>query len=327
MCVSLLIGFGLIVYISYRLYQHFFPTPNINPNGKYVLISGCDTGFGHGLAIELDKQGFNVLAGVLVPDNVSSLKNELSVKATVFRLDITKQEDIDAAYDLVKDKTNTLHSLVNNSGIAGGSYIDWTSMEIMRKVMDVNFFGHVVMTKKFLPLLISKRDSRVINICSVAGYLAAAGMSAYAASKFALESFSDCLRREMFPWGLRVSIIEPGFMRTPIIEGSKKPFSEFWAALPSDVQERWGEDFLKNRYGNAGKHPLIKNAENPIKVVRALQHAVMNTTPHIRYRPGWQSGIVMFPISMLPAWVTDWFLRSLTKSKRLPASVAKQIQD
>jgi NAD(P)-dependent dehydrogenase (short-subunit alcohol dehydrogenase family) len=327
MCAGLLIGFAFIVYISYRLYQHFNPTPNINPNGKYVLVSGCDSGFGNALAIELDKQGFNVLAGVLVPDNVTSLTNILSSKATVFQLDITKQSDIDAAYDLAKEKTNTLHALVNNAGIGGGSNIDCTSMEIMRRVMDVNFFGHVAMTKKFLPLLITKRDSRVVNICSSAGYLAAANMSAYAASKYALESFSDCLRREMFPWGLRVSIIEPGFMRTPILQGMKKSFSEIWAALPSDVQERWGEAFLRARYENVGKHPLIKRAEDPIKVVRVLEHAVMNTVPQIRYRPGWQSSIVMFPISMLPAGITDWLLMNLTKSKRLPASVAKQIQD
>ncbi|CAF4815893.1 unnamed protein product, partial [Rotaria magnacalcarata] len=75
------------------------------------------------------------------------------------------------------------------------------------------------MTKKFLPLLIAKRDSRVVNICSVAGYLSLSNMTAYCASKYALESFSDCLRREMVPWGLRVSIIEPGFMRTKIIQG------------------------------------------------------------------------------------------------------------
>jgi NAD(P)-dependent dehydrogenase (short-subunit alcohol dehydrogenase family) len=325
MTTCLIIGFAVLLYVSYRVYQHFFPTPNINPNGKYVLISGCDTGFGHELAIELDKQGFNVLAGVFVLDNVISLKNKLSPKATVFRLDITKQDDIDAVYDLVKDKTNTLYSLTNNAGIGEGGNVDCTSMEVMRKVMDVNFFGHVAMTKKFLPLLITKRDSRVINICSVAGYLAAPGMSAYCASKFALESFSDCLRREMFPWGLRMSIIEPGFMRTPIIEGIKKPFSEFWAALPSDVQERWGEKFLEERHKKA--QDTIKIAEDPIKVVRALQHAVMNTAPHIRYRPGWQSGIVMFPISMLPAWITDWLLINLDKSTILPASVAKQLQD
>ncbi|CAF4540545.1 unnamed protein product, partial [Rotaria magnacalcarata] len=80
-------------------------TPNISPNGKYIFISGCDTGFGHGLAIKLDKQGFNVLAGVFASDNVTSLREKLSSRATVFRLDITKEEDIEAAFQLVKEKT------------------------------------------------------------------------------------------------------------------------------------------------------------------------------------------------------------------------------
>ncbi|CAF4940049.1 unnamed protein product, partial [Rotaria magnacalcarata] len=164
--------FIIIIYVSYRLYQHFNPTPNISPNGKYILISGCDTGFGHGSAIELDKQGFN----------------ELSSRATVLRLDITKQEDIDTAFELVKEKTQVLHGLVNNAGISISGYVDWMSKESLHKVMDVNFFGHVAMTKKFLPLLIAKRDSRVVNICSAAGYIATPAMSAYSASKYALES-------------------------------------------------------------------------------------------------------------------------------------------
>jgi NAD(P)-dependent dehydrogenase (short-subunit alcohol dehydrogenase family) len=321
------IGFVIILYVSYRLYQHFFPTPNINPNGKYVLISGCDTGFGHGLAVELDQQGFNVLAGVFVAKNVESLKSKLSPKATVFPLDISKEEDIDAAFEIVKGKTKVLHALVNNAGIAMSGHIDLTSMKVMRRVMDVNYFGHVAMTKKFLTLLVGKRDSRVVNICSVAGYLASPSLSAYCASKYALESFSDCLRREMTPWGLRVSIIEPGFMRTAIIEGTPKPFGEFWSSLSADVQERWGEDFLKAKHGGAKSNLFLKHAEDPIKVVRALQHAVMNTVPHIRYRPGWQSSLLFFPLSTLPAGLVDRLLSKLDKSTRLPASVGKQLKE
>ncbi|CAF1176927.1 unnamed protein product [Rotaria sordida] len=325
--MCLLVGFIIIIYIFYRLYQHFFPTPSINPDGKYVLISGCDTGFGHSLAIELDKQGFNVLAGVFVPDNITSLKNKLSSKATVFHLDITKQEDIDDAFQLVKEKTKVLHGLVNNAGISVSGYIDWMSIEVMRKVMDVNYFGHVAMTKKFLPLLIAKRDARVINICSIAGYLAPASVSAYCASKYALESFSDCLRREMVPWGLRVSIIEPGFMRTSILEEVNKSFSEFWNQLPRDVQDRWGEDFVKARLAASRASLFLNHAEDPMKVVRALQHAVTNTFPHIRYRPGWQSSLVFFPLSTLPAWCVDWFFSKLSRTTHVPASVNKQHKD
>jgi NAD(P)-dependent dehydrogenase (short-subunit alcohol dehydrogenase family) len=327
MTTCLIIGFVILLYVGYRVYQHFFPTPDIDPKGKYVLISGCDSGFGHGLALELDKQGFHVFAGVFLADSVTSLTNQLSSRATVFRLDITKEEEIEAAFVLVKEKTNVLHALVNNAGISAGYLIDWTSVETMRKVMDVNYFGHVAMTKKFLPLLIAKRDSRVVNICSVAGYLASAGMSSYCASKYALEAFSDCLRREMFPWDLRVSIIEPGFMRTPIIENLVKPYPEFLGALPGDVQERWGAEYLQGWHTKMEKRGLRKYADDPMKVIRALEHAVMNTAPQIRYRPGIQSSYIFFPLSTLPAWLVDRILRKLLQSTHIPASVHKQLKD
>jgi 11-cis-retinol dehydrogenase len=183
------------------------------------------------------------------------------------------------------------------------------------------------MTKKFLPLLISTRDSRVVNICSATGYLTLPGVSAYCASKYALESFSDGLRREMYHWGLRVSIIEPGFMRTPLLQEGIPPFPDFWNSLSTDVQERWGEEFFKERHREMEKNDVMKYAEDPIKVVRAVQHAIMNTAPHTRYRPGIQSSLIFFPISMLPAGIADYLLRKLIKSTHIPASVQKQLQD
>lgn len=92
-----IIVFMLASYLAYHFYQWFFPSPNIKPKDKYGFISGCDSGFGHGLAIELDKQGFHVLAGIYMQENEESLRNTLSSRATVFHLDITRQEDIGAA--------------------------------------------------------------------------------------------------------------------------------------------------------------------------------------------------------------------------------------
>jgi NAD(P)-dependent dehydrogenase (short-subunit alcohol dehydrogenase family) len=290
------------------------------------LITGCDTGFGHTLAIELDKQGFNVFAGVYNQENQNSLQNKLSSSAIVFCLDITQPAHIEAAYKIVKEKTNTLHALVNNAGIDQDGLIDWITLDFMRKMMEVNFFGHVAMTKTFLPLLITKRNSRVINLCSVAGYLTAPSMSSYCASKFALESFSDCLRREMHPWGLYVSIIEPGYMRTPIIEGHIETMRNMWDKLPVDVKDRWGENYLKNLIRKRSNNIFIYLAENPIRVVRALQHAVANTVPHIRYRPGWQSSLLFFPLSMIPAWLTDFILDKGRGSNVTPAGVHQQLK-
>ncbi|CAF1241216.1 unnamed protein product [Adineta steineri] len=322
----LFLSFVFILYASYRLYQHFFPTPNIEPSGKYVLISGCDTGFGHGLAIELDQRGFNVLAGVYLQENIISLQNKLSSKATVFHLDIIKQNSIDAAFELVNEKTKVLHALVNNAGIGSGGYIDWVSMQTMRKIMDVNYFGHVAMTKKFLPLLIAKRDSRVINICSIMGYTSPPGMSSYCASKYAFESFSDCLRREMFAWGLKVCIIEPGWLRTPIIEGHERLVRDLWDEQPIDIRKRWGDEFLNDLIKKSiTENICIRNAEDPMKVIRALHHAVMNSKPHIRYRPDLQSKFLFYPLSMLPDWLVDILMSKLVGSSILPAGINNQI--
>ena len=306
--VSIVIGILIVLYVGYRIYQYLFPPPNLSPNGKYVLISGCDTGFGHTLAIELDKIGFHVLAGVYNPDNEEHLTQQLSNRATVFCLDITRQEEIDAAYELVMKKTNSLFALVNNAGILRVGFIDWTSVETMRTVMDVNFFGHVSMTKKFLPLLISRRESRIVNVCSAAGYISLPSLSAYSTSKFAFEAFSDSLRREMRAWGLHVSIIEPGYMRTSIIEGIDHKYQEIWETLDSAVQKRWGENYFRGYVKHVTHSVLLQNAENPHKVIKALRHAVMNSVPKTRYRPGWQSSLFFFPLSMLPTSFTDFIL-------------------
>jgi len=314
----------VLVYVAYRLYYHFNPTPNISPNGKYVLISGCDTGFGNGLAYELDQQGFNVLAGIYDLKNQATLTERLSSRATVFKLDITNQQDIDDAFELISSKTKVLHALVNNAGIGYGGLIDWVTNESIRQMMDVNFFGHVAMTKKFLPLLIAKRDSRVVSICSVGGYLATPGMAAYCSSKFALEAFSDCLRREMRQWNLRVSIIEPGSMQTPMTTGLLNSTNETWNNLSNDIKERWGEQYYQQGVRRFVVHGLMNRAENPRKVVNALKHAVMNSAPQIRYRPGLQSPL-FFPLSIIPAWITDIIISLASGLSVKPAGLVRQI--
>ena len=314
-----------LLLACYLIYRIFYPSARISPRDKYVLISGCDSGFGHGLAIELDRQGFHVLAGVLLPDSVPSLTAKLSSNATVFPLDITKQNDIDAAYGLVKRQTKSLHALVNNAGIATGGFIDWTPMDTVRRMMEVNFFGHVSMTKTFLPLLIVKRDSRVVNVSSMCGFISLPGSGAYCASKYALESFSDCLRREMNVWGLRVSVVEPGTMRTPIAEGMKEALWKVWLDLPSHVQERWGEPFFQRLYQFVMNSVFMRYAESPEKVIRVLEDAICSTTPRIRYRPGWQSNLVLFPLSNFPVWLVDKMFAIGFRGD--PAGVKHQLKD
>lgn len=315
---------SLLLLICYIFYRYFFPSVyNIDSKGKFVLISGCDTGFGHETAIQLDRRGFHVLAGVFLDANISLLESKLSSRATVFHLDITKQDNINAVYELVRTKTQVLHALVNNAGVSSGGYIDWMSMECFRRLMDVNFFGHVAMTKQFLPLLLAKKDSRIVNMSSMCGFINFPGASTYSASKHALEAFADCLRREMFPWNLRVSLIEPGAMSTGMVQTVENDLRKFWTQGTVDARERWGDEFFNQSLLLTLNSPTVKYAENPMKVVRAIEHAVSSSKPRIRYRPGWQSSCLFFPLSLLPAWLLDKII-SLTFSQQ-PIGVKHQI--
>jgi NAD(P)-dependent dehydrogenase (short-subunit alcohol dehydrogenase family) len=150
-------------------------------------------------------------------------------------------------------------------------------------------------------------------------------MASYCCSKYALESFSDCLRREMAVWGLHVNIIEPGSMKTPLTDNILNSINETWNQLPDDVRERWGNDFYKSSVQRFVTQGLMDRAENPQKVINALKHAVMNTAPRIRYRPGFQSPVV-FPLSLAPAWLADRIMALTTNPSILPAGVQKRRQ-
>lgn len=280
----------------------------IDPTGRYVFISGCDSGIGHELAIELDRNGFNVIASVLDLSNVRILKSVLSTKAIVFRLDIRKQEDIDAAYDLVRRITTTLYGLVNNAGIITHGCIDWTSMETIRQMMDVNFFGHVALTKKFLPLLLAKPYSRVIFMGSVTGFFAFPQTAAYSASKHALKSFSDCLRQEMSPWNLRVSIVEPGTVKTGMLDNFVQKLNELWNELPIDTKLRWGESYLQDTINGSVNSPFMKYPDDPSRVIKAIQHALTSYEPQLQYRPGWQSKFIFNLFHLSPTGIIDYLL-------------------
>ena len=320
----------ITLYISYKLYQNLFPVPAIKPDNKSVLVTGCDTGFGHGVAVALDKLGYIVYAGVYSESTTGAqqLKQKLSARSHVFKLDVTSQSDIDSALKLISSNTTTLHGLVNNAGIGAGGLIDWMSISDLRKVMEVNYFGQVMVTKAFLPLLTARRDSRIVNLCSVAGYLASAGMCAYNSSKYAMEAFSDTLRREMMMWQVKVSIIEPGFMKTPIVEGHEDAMTKLWNAQPQQVKQRYGHEFGINLMNTTAQQTkkLIDAAEDPILVVNDIVHALSSTRPHIRYRPGWQSSKFLFPLSTLPAWITDWVLTRGQTNAPKPAGLVKQLQ-
>jgi len=186
----------------------------INPIEQVVVITGCDSGFGEMAAVQLAKLKFHVIAGCLTTKGCDNLKGKV---ALALQCDVTKDENIAqfVAETGAYCKTNgcKVWAVVNNAGIGPGGCMDWYSMAMYRRLLEVNLFGLIAVTKAFLPLLKRNPGARYINLSSLAGIVGGSKMSAYCASKHAVEGFAKCLRVEMQPWGLHMVNINPGFMK------------------------------------------------------------------------------------------------------------------
>lgn len=174
------------------------------------------------------------------------------------------------------------------------------------------------MTKAFLPLLTQEPDSRVINVASAAGYFALPGMAAYAASKHAMEAFSDSLRREMLIFRLRVSIIEPTYMKTAIIQSAMDDLEKVWESAGDEVHSRWGHD-TKKEYLKVNDR-LQGRALDPQMIVDQMIDCVRSAAPKHRYKSG-ITGYITYMIALLPTYITDTVLALGTRGVPLPLSI------
>ncbi|KAL7858264.1 hypothetical protein AOLI_G00183660 [Acnodon oligacanthus] len=212
--------------------------------GKSVLITGCDSGFGHNLAKLLDRAGVKVYAGVLKENGAGAqeLRRVSSPHLTVIQLDITDTDQISKALQFIKSQTGEtgLWGLVNNAGVTG--YVcdaEILPLRILRKILDINFIAGVEMIQAFLPL-IRQAKGRIVNISSLGGEVPFPGFAAYGSSKAAMIGYSGVLRQELSRWGVKVAIIQPGGFRTNILgneEEWSKTEKEILSTLTQETQK------------------------------------------------------------------------------------------
>ena len=191
------------------------PAPEVKlaAPARKVLVTGAGSGIGRAIVEYLAARGDHVFAGARTDRDLGELGRLRNVIPV--RLDVTQPESVDSAVARVRGLTDTLDGLVNNAGsVVAGPLMDVTPEE-MREQMEVNLVGVHRVTRAFFPLLLAARG-HVVNISSTGGRVAMPFMGPYVASKFALEAFSDSLRRELGPCGMKVSVIQPGAIRTPI---------------------------------------------------------------------------------------------------------------
>lgn len=184
------------------------------PSSPVWFITGCSTGFGHELATRVLERGWRAVVTARNRDSVADLVEGRQDRALALALDVTDAAQIAAAVEVAEDKFGRIDVLVNNAGYGYQSSIEEGEEAEIRGQFDANVFGLFALTRAVLPILRAQRSGRILNITSVAGLIGFPASGYYAASKHAVEGWSDTLRAEVAPLCIHVTCIEPGPFRT-----------------------------------------------------------------------------------------------------------------
>lgn len=280
---------------------------------KSVVITGASTGIGAACALHLDQLGWRVFAGVRMQADAETLKAKASSRLTPIALDVTDTVSIATAAGAVAGAVGQagLAGLVNNAGIAVPGPIEFLPLPDLRRQLEINVVGPVAVTQAFLPL-IRAGHGRIVNMGSISGRMATPFTGAYGASKFALEALTDALRLELAPWGISVSVIEPGAIATPMWEKSAKAAQAMLEAAPPEALALYAEAIQAVRQTAAHS---AQSAVDPIEVARAVLHALAAAKPRTRYVVGGRAKIQAAVAQLVPDRVRD---RLVAKAMRLP---------
>lgn len=245
-----------------------------------VVVSGASSGIGEATARRLAAHGFDVIAGVRNPPDADRLASDPSGRVTAAQLDITVPADISALLDLVAARSGSgLRGLVNNAGVAVVGPIQVLGVDDWRRQLEVNVIGQVAVTRGLLPALI-QGHGRVVNVSSIGGLVAGPLFGPYAASKFALEAFTDVLRREVSALGVAVVAIEPGAIATPIWAKGRADAEARLDALDPQVQARYARLIAAAR--TMGES-ATRNGLPPVAVAEVILKALTAARPRTRY--------------------------------------------
>ncbi|XP_054156785.1 retinol dehydrogenase 7-like [Oppia nitens] len=288
----------IFIYILVKLFYHFKPKQLISSNGKAVLITGCDSGFGNLLAYSLNERGFRVYAACLDPNGGMDCGGQRLAKMcrftdqmVVLKMNVTDDREVHEAFnqiteDLVANNCQ-LWSVVNNAGYMITSPVEWGTLDDYEPLFAVNVFGLVRVTRIFLPLLRSAKG-RVVNMSSQMGRLTFNNYSAYCMSKASVIRFSDSLRKEMQTFGVRVATIMPGgFKNTGLLSKTIESIDTVWLTTAESVKSAYGQQSYEQL-----KRKTVKTFESdslvstdPYIVINDMIDAIMNTVPRNDYEP------------------------------------------
>ena len=249
-------------------------------NQKIAVVTGSSSGIGLETAIHLAKNGFKTYATMRNTGNSDDIKQRSqseNLPIEILQLDVTNEKSVTNAINTIIEKEGQIDVLVNNAGYALMGSVEDTSSEELKDQFDTNVFGVYRTTKAVLPTMRKQKNGRIITIGSIAGFMGMPIASAYVASKFAIEGFTESLRHEVSSFGIQACVIEPGVIKTHIMEGAPIAKKSMENSVYSDITQAIG-----NAMGN-----MMENQSSPPSVVaEAVLKAATSDNLQTRYTAG-----------------------------------------
>ena len=252
---------------------------------RVTVITGCSTGIGLVTARHLARRGDRVYATARHPDRSAALQEAASAEPNLqtLPLDVTEDKSVASAIEAVLAREGHIDALVNNAGIGVFGTFEFTPEAEARATFETNFWGVMRVTRAVLQSMRARRKGVIVNISSVAGKLAGPAMGVYPASKFALEAAREALAREVYAHGVRVAIVEPGFVVTPILDKAIDSMPLDAASPYADVERRVNMMFTNAK----------QVGSDPQAIAEVIEEAIASNATKLRYPAGADASVVL----------------------------------
>jgi NAD(P)-dependent dehydrogenase (short-subunit alcohol dehydrogenase family) len=250
-------------------------------DGRIALITGGTDGLGRAAAVLLAERGYRVFAGGRNAERIAALQQsarERKLPLTATELDVCDDASVDRVLAEIEKSAGTVDVLVNNAGIAIAAVMEEITLADLRRQFETNYFGLVRMSQRVLPGMRRKLSGRIINISSIAGKLASPLLGPYSSSKHAVEAVSDAMRLEVYPFGIQVVLIEPGYIPTSMNRNAGELSSGYAKGAQQSPYKSLYQGFL-----NSWSKTTKASRYTPEDCARVILRAIEDDPPRARY--------------------------------------------
>jgi NAD(P)-dependent dehydrogenase (short-subunit alcohol dehydrogenase family) len=285
-----------------------------DPTAETVLVTGATSGLGRAAAIHLAERGYRVFAAGRSGERRAALEataGERQLSRTTIEMDVRDDGSVDRAMAQIEAAGASIDVLINNAGVAYVVPVEEIRLADLREQFEINVFGAVRVTQRVLPQMRARGRGRIINMSSLAGRLAFPLFGAYSGSKFALEGMTDALRLEVYPFGIDVVLIEPGYIPTAMEQTALELGSSYREQLEQGPYANVYRGFVRAwRRGTSGTRTTAEDC------ARVILRAVRETPPRTRYPVTPGSQFMLWGKRLLPERLRDRLMRRSFGLKR-----------